>query len=114
MLLILTSDKDLATDFLIVELLNRKLPYFRLNAEDLADASVAFDASGGEVSREITVGPKTLKLRDVSAVWYRRAIHPRPTGALSAAERRFVAGELRHLATGLVAEFIRHMGQPDR
>jgi hypothetical protein len=32
MLLILTSDKDLTADFLIVKLLERKLPYFRFGA----------------------------------------------------------------------------------
>ena len=42
MLLILTSDKDLTADFLIVELINRHLPYFRLNAEDLTKADFTF------------------------------------------------------------------------
>jgi hypothetical protein len=42
MLLILTSEKDLTADFLIVELINRHLPYFRLNAEDLTRANFAF------------------------------------------------------------------------
>lgn len=46
MLLILTSDKDLTADFLIVELINRGLPYFRLNAEELTTADfVAIDIS---------------------------------------------------------------------
>ena len=42
MLLILTSDKDLTADFLIVELINRHLPYFRLNAEELTSADFTF------------------------------------------------------------------------
>lgn len=35
MLLILTSNEDLAADYLIVELLAKDLSYFRLKKEDL-------------------------------------------------------------------------------
>lgn len=102
MLLILTSDKDLTADFLIVELLKRQLPYFRLNAEELTRADFTFSADSEGVQRELSVGPKALDLRDVEAVWYRRAVHPSPIAALPPGERFFVTGELRHLAMGLV------------
>ena len=102
MLLILTSDKDLTADFLIVELLRRHLPYFRLNAEELTTADFAFALSENTVRREIAIGQKTLALDDVDAVWYRRAVHPGSTPTLSRSESVFVAGELRHLAMGLV------------
>jgi len=102
MLLILTSDKDLTADFLIVELINRRLPYFRLNAEDLTKADFTFSLTENTVRREVSVGTRTLDLNEVQAVWYRRAIHPGSIAALSHGERVFVAGELRHLAVGLV------------
>jgi glutathione synthase/RimK-type ligase-like ATP-grasp enzyme len=103
MLLILTSVRDFAADFLIVELLKRGLPYFRLNTEDIAGADFSFLLDAGKTESEISVAPRTLALDEVSAVWYRRAIHPSPRGdALSAHERQFVAGEMRHLATALV------------
>lgn len=101
MLLILTSDKDFTADFLIVELLNRGLPYFRVNAEDLALAGYTF-ALNGTVRREISISERTLDLNEVQAVWYRRAIHPGAVPGLSHSERSFVSGELRHLAMGLV------------
>lgn len=102
MLLILTSEKDFAADFLIVELLKRQLPYFRMNAEDLGErADYLFALDRDEFVREITVGPKTLKLSDVTAVWYRRALHPLASGQFTPAVRKFVSGELRHLATGI-------------
>lgn len=101
MLLILTSDKDFTADFLIVELINRHLPYFRLNAEEMAKAGYTFSLTD-TVRREISLGAKTLDLNEVSAVWYRRAIHPSSVAGLSHGERVFVAGELRHLAMGLV------------
>jgi hypothetical protein len=102
MLLILTSDKDLTADFLIVELIRRGLPYFRLNAEELSRAHFTFSLSGETARREIHVGAKQLDLNSVTAVWYRRAIQPSPVNGLSHSENVFVAGELRHLTMGLV------------
>ncbi len=99
MLLILTSDKDLTADFLIVELLSRALPYFRLNAEELAGAKYQF--SDSEI-RRIKVGPRTLDVNDVTAIWYRRAIYPAFCESPSLSERIFASGELRHLVFGMV------------
>lgn len=102
MLLILTSDKDLTADFLIVELIKRRLPYFRLNAEELTAAQFTFSLAENSVARTISTGSRTLDLDDVTAVWYRRVIQPGFISALPPGERTFVAGEMRHLATGLV------------
>ena len=103
MLLIITSEKDFTADFLIVELLNRHLPYFRLNSEDLGDqASYRFRVDENLILKELVLEPRTLRFEDLTAVWYRRAIHPTPNPHLTTAEQSFVAGELRHLATGLV------------
>jgi glutathione synthase/RimK-type ligase-like ATP-grasp enzyme len=102
MLLILTSDQDLTADYLIVELIRRQLPYFRLNAEELPEAEFTFSLSGARTVRNISVGPKTLDLGAVEAVWYRRSINPIPKAALTPPERHFVSGELRHLVMGLV------------
>lgn len=102
MLLILTSNTDLTADFLITELIKRQLPYFRLNAEDLTRAKLTFSIDSDGARRSLSVGPKTLDLTKVRAVWYRRAIQPSPIAALPPGERIFVAGELRHFAMGLV------------
>lgn len=99
MLLILTSDKDLTADFLIVELLERKLSYFRINAEDLSRSEYEFSDSG---TGRITVGPRSVDLAEVTAVWYRRALFPIASVGDSYAEQAFVAGEIRHLAFGMV------------
>lgn len=102
MLLILTSDQDFTVDYLIVELIRRRLPYFRLNTEELSQTQFAFLLNDGSTARSISVGPRTLDLGAVEAVWYRRSIHPIPKAPLTPAERYFVVGELRHLAMGLV------------
>ena len=102
MLLILTSDQDLTADYLIVELIRGQLPYFRLNSEEISRAELTFSLNDSGPARTISVGPRTLDLGTVAAVWYRRSIHPIPNATLTPAERYFVAGELRHLAMGLV------------
>lgn len=102
MLLILTSEKDLAADFLIVRLLERSLPYCRLNVEDLANSPLRFSVSNDDVHRTVQAGTRAIDLKDVTAVWYRRAIHPPIPAGVSQEYRSFVAGELRHLWTGSV------------
>ena len=102
MLLILTSNKDLTADFLIVELINRHLPYFRLNAEELATAEFTFCLTENKMKRMVSVGSRTVDLDEVTTVWYRRVIQPGFIASLPPGERVFVAGEMRHLATGLV------------
>lgn len=101
-LLILSSEKDLAADFLIVELIRRELPYFRLNTEDLATANYTLHLDGADTIREVSVGPKSVDLGTVEAIWYRRAMQPSVVTVLTPGERSFIAGELRHLATGLI------------
>ncbi len=102
MLLILTSKHDLAADYLIVALLERGLPYFRLNAEELSTCTFTFSCDCDGIVRQISTGPRSVNLDDVTAVWYRRAIHPAPDPTLSPAERRFIIGELRHWVFGLI------------
>ena len=102
MLLILTSEKDLTADFLIVALLERGVPYFRLNAEDLGRAEFTFRLEKEFVEKRISVSARSLDLSEVSAVWYRRLMQPAPAATLAPAERKFVFGEFRHAAIGMV------------
>jgi len=100
MLLILTSEKDLTADFLIVTLIKRGLLYFRLNVEELANADYEFTVSD---KQKVTVRDgRSLDLKSVTAVWYRRAIYPIASQDLPPNERFFISGELRHLVFGMV------------
>ena len=102
MLLILTSNQDLTADYLIVELIRRRLPYFRLNSEELSEAKLSFSLDSSATTRRVSINGRTLDLDRVTAVWYRRAVHPTVNPALDAATQRFIAGELRHLAMGIL------------
>lgn len=104
MLLILTSNDDFAADYLISALIERDLPYFRLNSQEISQATFAVSVDALMDRRLIGVATRKLDLADVTCVWYRRAIQPVPPSELEPGERRFVAGELRHLAGGLVLD----------
>lgn len=98
MLLILTSDKDLAADFLIVHLIKKGLPYFRLNAEELHRAHAIYRHDGSSLSHH----GQTIDTEQIHAVWYRRAICPRVPETLPVSQRHFAAGEARHFWQGLL------------
>jgi hypothetical protein len=82
MLLILTSIKDLTADFMIVELIKRHLPYFRLNSEDVAHANSTFSMDEDGLRREISIDAKTLDLSNVTG-----GIDERSTQLLMAVSR---------------------------
>jgi len=103
MLLILTSELDFAADYLIVRLRERNLPYFRLNSEELGHKPNLFRLTPTSCDRKILAGNgRDLDLDEVTAVWYRRALHPIVSQPMSPGQRHFVTGELRHLWAGLV------------
>ncbi|OOG38252.1 MvdC/MvdD family ATP grasp protein [Rhodanobacter sp. C05] len=102
MLLILTSEKDLAADFLIVTLIERGLPYVRLNVEEYHRRFATFEVSGSGTMRTLMAHDGTvIDLNEIRAVWYRRAIHPHVDAAVPLDQRMFVAGEERHFWAGL-------------
>jgi len=105
MLLIVTSENDLAADYLILRLIERGQSYLRINSEQMAQYGVTFRVTKSNCRRYIvTPNGQSIDLSDVKAVWYRRSIDPIPHTALPSAQRRFVAGELRQLWTGLVLD----------
>lgn len=102
MLLIITNKNDFAVDYLINKLLEKDLPYFRLNSEDLAE--LEFNAELTTHSTKIIRDKKnSVCLNKVTTIWYRRAISPSITSSkYSKGEINFINGELRHLVEGLL------------
>jgi hypothetical protein len=116
MLLILTSEKDLAADYLIVHLERNGLPFHRLNAESYHAQFGTFSLSKGGVRRTVRASNgEILDLGTVRAVWYRRAIHPGVSPLVPHDQRSFVAGETRHFWAGLVlASHVRWVNPIDK
>jgi glutathione synthase/RimK-type ligase-like ATP-grasp enzyme len=69
MILLATNKRDITTDFIVMELERRGIPYFRFNTEDLPQAVVRFEPTTGWI---LAVGDVTINLQDVKAGYYRR------------------------------------------
>jgi hypothetical protein len=101
MLLVLSSKNDLAADYLILGLLERGLPYFRVNSEELSSVKFRFEQNGS-VATVIALDGKKLDVGKVTCVWYRRGLHPRVDQQVPSSLHSFVAGEIRHAWHGVL------------
>lgn len=86
MILLLTSERDLTTDYVVRELQKRGIAYFRLNSERLAEALVRFSPeAGGWV---IEFSEATLSLSQVRAGYFRRPGAPAVDHSIKASDER--------------------------
>lgn len=91
MILLVTNKRDITTDFVVLELERRGIPFVRLNSEDLPEASVRFSPA---VSWEIVLGDQIVALGEVTAAYYRRPGTPEvPDTVGDAATRDYFANE---------------------
>lgn len=102
MILIITNKDDFAVDYLICRLIERKIPYFRLNSDDLYHISYNVSITNSTIHRALILHGKCINLNDVKAVWYRRKICPGLSEEIHSSERNFIASELQHFVEGLV------------
>ncbi|AGH50182.1 hypothetical protein G432_12305 [Sphingomonas sp. MM-1] len=71
MILIVTNKRDVTTDFVVMEMRRRGLPFVRLNTEDLPQHQVAMiDGDPSELT--LTGACGSLRLSDVTGAYYRR------------------------------------------
>lgn len=73
MILLITNKEDITIDYVVRELQKRKLPYYRLNTEDIPYiVAVDFDFEKDEFFLHDRKKCLFIKLSDVSAVYFRR------------------------------------------
>lgn len=77
MYLVVTNKRDLTSDFIILELQRRGLPYIRLNTEDIPNA-VFQCCPGTEVTWSFDLPDGLFKLSQVKAAYFRRPGVPEP------------------------------------
>ncbi|MDX3925181.1 MAG: hypothetical protein QHC90_05145 [Shinella sp.] len=70
MFFIVTNKRDLTTDFVIRELNQRSLPFYRLNTEDITGGTVAFDPVSGAFAIQNRIDQ--IELQWISAAYFRR------------------------------------------
>lgn len=74
--LIATNREDVTSDFIVLELQRRALPYYRLNVEQIADCHFRFNPSRGASSLEIQFEDSAFTLADIGAAYFRRPGQP--------------------------------------
>jgi len=98
MLLIITNKKDYTADFVISDLIKKDVPYFRFNTEDFPNIyNIMWDYDNIKIKYE----SKTLDLKNVDAIWYRKPINPEVDLQLDKKEREFVVREIREALSGI-------------
>jgi glutathione synthase/RimK-type ligase-like ATP-grasp enzyme len=71
--LIITNEYDLHVQTVMLELNKRHVPVFRFHPQNFPHAcSISIEIQDGEIAGEIATPSRTVALRDISAVWYRR------------------------------------------
>lgn len=74
MILILTNKDDITVDFIIRELVNQNIQYYRLNTEDIPnDIDINFNVDKGKFLLHDKNKNIDINLQDIEAVYFRRA-----------------------------------------
>ena len=77
MYLLVTNERDITTDFVVLELRRRGLPFYRLNTEKLPGGSIWLDLRGGESTWGFSDSAgETLEFSEVAAAYFRRPGSP--------------------------------------
>lgn len=111
MILLVTNRDDLTADWLIVELQRRDVDYVRFNTEDYPQrCSIRWRVDAAS----LTIGSSKLRAKDITAVWYRRPVAPRPRPGLSPDEEAWVVREASAALDGFWRTLdARWVSQPD-
>ncbi len=90
MILIVTNERDLTSDYVVLELQRRGLPFHRLNSERFSEAKVSFDPGRGEDAWIVKFGDTTIDFAAIKAAYFRRPGIPSAPAALKqGAARRY-------------------------
>lgn len=83
MILVLTNERDLTSDYVVLELERRGIQFVRLNSERLSEASVSFDPALGRDGWRVELFGTALDFRSVRAAYFRRPGTPEaPAGVV--------------------------------
>ncbi|UOK56178.1 hypothetical protein MGI18_14170 [Bacillus sp. OVS6] len=93
--LFVTNKDDFACDYLIYKFLDKRVPYLRLNSEDITEISISYQPDQVEVRHE------TLRynLSQVKSVYFRRAPTIFPP-AVNEMDTQFINRERRDFLRG--------------
>jgi hypothetical protein len=79
MLLILTNTEDLTADFFILFLEKHGIPYYRFNVDRFPQCiEIEYRTTPQGINGIVSDEHHSIALKDVSVIWYRRALLPPP------------------------------------
>lgn len=103
MLLVVTNKSDLACDYLILRLKERRVPFVRLNTEDLGsrfDVDIHLTNAATGFTIDFPNGP-TLTRDSVNAVYFRQPLAPPFPLGTAESDREFIRAEMREVLRSL-------------
>ena len=102
MLLVVTNKTDLASDYLILRLKDRRIPFLRLNTEDFGEKFEVDIAIGNATNFSITFDHgKRLSDDEISAVYFRQPRAPTGPADIALSDAAFARRELKEVLRGL-------------
>ncbi len=103
MIVIVSNKQDYTADFLILELIGRRVDYIRFNTEDFPErVQVVWRLDGDFLDGYLVFGKTRLHFRDIHSVWYRRPVSPVPSAEiLDPILREFVVAESEDALQGI-------------
>ncbi len=94
MIFLVSNERDITTDYVVLELRRRGVSFFRLNSERLSDASVRCHWRSGQPVWQVVFADRALLTSDVSAGYFRRPGTPLVKASVTdPAERRYCGDE---------------------
>jgi glutathione synthase/RimK-type ligase-like ATP-grasp enzyme len=81
-ILLATNKRDITTDFVVLELRRRNIPFLRLNTEDLPQSAVTFEPRAVD-GWQVTTDDLSHALSSFTAGYYRRPSTPVPAAEIS-------------------------------
>jgi glutathione synthase/RimK-type ligase-like ATP-grasp enzyme len=104
LILIVTNERDLTSDYVVLELRRRNLRHVRLNTERLSQAQVDFRPQCGERSWKIILDGVTVDLSLIRAAYFRRPGIPIISAhVVGDAERNYCSSEWREIISAILS-----------
>ncbi|WP_088186372.1 MvdC/MvdD family ATP grasp protein [Desulfosporosinus sp. FKA] len=101
MLLIITEKADLTTDYLILKLLERKVPFIRLNTEDYTSCfGLDFSIQNEQESYLLSNNGKQILLHEITGAYFRRPALPNLDGKIAPSQIKFAQREMETVLSG--------------
>jgi glutathione synthase/RimK-type ligase-like ATP-grasp enzyme len=104
LILIATNQRDLTADYVVLELQNQGLHYYRLNTETITKSSICFSPGAGKDGWSLKTADETIYFGQFTAGYYRRPEPPEISPSVAGeAEHRYCAEEWQEALNSALA-----------